>query len=168
MAQDVDLSPSEEHIGQVGGHTAIVPVTFTLDTSAYASGDLLADTQEVASAVRVPDGTGVLTSLVLNDKDDQGMALYVVLLSANRTLGTENAAPTITDAHADDILGIIPIATTDYLDLGGAKVATLRGLTLPIKAVTGGTAIYVALVNSTGTPTYTASGLTARLGILQD
>lgn len=168
---DVDvasIAAGETHVGQVGGHTAIPSVIFSLDTSAYASGDLLADTQAVTSVFRVTDGTGVLASITLNDKDDQGVALYIVILDANVTLGTENAAPSISDANADSILGIIAVATTDWLDLGGCKVANIRGINLPIKAASGTTSLYIGLVNSTGTPTFTASGVTARLGVLQD
>lgn len=167
-AAAVSVVAAEAHIGAVGGHTATVSLTFSLDTSAYASGDVLADTQELASALRVADGTGILQSIVLNDKSDQGVAMNIVFLSANRALGTENGAPSISDADADDVLGIIPIAAADWVDLGGCRVATLRNIGLPIKAASGTTSLYVGLVNSTGTPTFAASGITARIGILQD
>lgn len=162
------IAAGEAHVGQVGGHTALASVTFSLDTSAYASGDLIAETQAVAGAFRVTDGTGVLASVTLNDKDDQGVALYIVILDANVSLGTENAAPSISDANADSILGIVAVATSDWIDLGGCKVANIRGINLPVKAASGTTSLYIGLVNSTGTPTFTASGVTARLGILQD
>lgn len=53
-------SASETHLGSVGGLTAVADVIFSLDTSAYASGDLLADTQAVAGAFRVTDGSGIM------------------------------------------------------------------------------------------------------------
>lgn len=152
----------------VVGNSGVVAVTLSLDTSAYGAGDLLADTQEVASAMRVAAGTGGIHSIMLNDKDDQGAELYLVFLSANVSLGTENQAPSITDANADNILGIVPVYTSDWVDLGGCKVATLTNVGLVVKAVTGSTSFYIAVVNGAGTPTYSAAGITMRLGLWRD
>ena len=146
----------------------IADVTFSLDTSAYASGDVLADTQEIASAVRLDGGAGVLQSIKLVDKSDQGVAMSVVILAANHSLGTENSAPDITDAECDDVLGIVDVAASDWKDLGGARVATVTGIGLPVKAAAESTSLYIGLINGTGTPTFSASGITAKLGILRD
>lgn len=146
---------------------SLVDVTLSLDTSAYASGDLLADTQVVASAIKLTDGKARLQSVLLIDEDDQGAALDLYFLSANNTLGTENVAPSISDANARDILCRVPIATGDYYDLGGVRVADVHGLNRIIKAASGTTSIYVAAVNGAGSPTYTASGLRLRIGIEQ-
>lgn len=152
----------------VVGNSGVVAVTLSLDTSAYGAGELLADTQEVANAMRVAAGTGGIHSIVLNDKDDQGAELYLVFLSGNVSLGTENQAPSITDANADSILGIVPVYTSDWVDLGGCRIATLTNVGLVVKAVTGSTSIYIAAVNGAGTPTYTAAGITMRLGLWRD
>lgn len=151
----------------VGG-VALVDVTLSLDTNIYASGDLLADTQAVASAVRLADGKGILHSVTVIDEDDQGVAFDLYFLSANNTLGSENSAPSISDANARDILGIVSIATADYKDLGGVKVAIKTGLNIIIKGAAASTSIHVAAVNGSGTPTYTASGIKLRVGIVQD
>jgi len=152
----------------VVGNSGAVAVTLSLDTSAYGAGDLLADTQEVANAMRVAAGTGGIHSIVLNDKDDQGAELYLVFLSANVSLGTENSAPSITDANADSILGIVPVYTSDWVDLGGCRIATLTNVGLVVKAATGSTSLYIAAVNGAGTPTYSAAGITMRLGLWRD
>lgn len=152
--------------GNERGGPVLSTVVFTLDTLIYASGDVLADTQVLSNAFRVADGTGLLQSVRLVDKDDLGMAMFLVLLSANVALGAENGAPAITDANADSILGILPILTTDWVDVGGARVATFRSLSLAVQAATGTKDLYVALLNSTGTPTFTANGITGRFGIL--
>ena len=152
-----------------GGYTAVKDATFTVDTSAYASGDLIADTLALSSAFRVSDGSGVLQSLCLIDKAAQGVALYVVLLSSTTSLGTVNAAPNISDANAVNILGVVSIGTSDYVTVSGTKVATIRNIGLPIKAISGTANLGAAILNSTGTPTFgTASDLVARFGILQD
>lgn len=158
----------ENFLGSVGGKTVVFDVTFSMDTSAYSSGDVIADSQVMTNALRVNDGTGVLQSLTLIDKDDQGVAFDVYVLDANVAIGTENSAPNISDTNAASILGIIPVATTDWKDLGGAKVAHLSGLSIPIKSVSGNRNLYVGIVNGSGTPTFTASGIVGRFGILQD
>lgn len=146
----------------------LIDVTLSLDTNAYASGDLLADTQAVANAVRLNAGYGILHSVMVIDEDDQGAAFDIYFLSANNTLGTENSAPSISDANAREILCVVPVATSDYKDLGGVKIAGFSGLNRIIRGASGSTSIYVAVVNGSGTPTYTASGVKLRVGIIQN
>jgi hypothetical protein len=164
---DLNADANGQLKAAVGGVT-LVDVTLSLDTSAYASGDLLADTQAVANAVRFNAGTGVLHSVMVIDEDDNGVAFDLYFASASATFGSENSAPSISDANAREILGIVPVATSDYKDLGGVKVAIKTGLNIIIKGATGSTSIYVAAVNGSGTPTFTASGLKLRVGIVQD
>jgi len=141
----------------------LAELTFSLDTSAYGSGDVLADTQELASFFPASGHTVVLRSVVLIDEDDQGIALDLHFFDSNVSLGTENAAPNISDANLRTSLGSIAIAGGDYKDLGGARSATLRGLDLFLKGAAGSTSLWVGAVTG-GTPTHTASGLRLRLG----
>ena len=143
-------------------------ITFSLDTLIYASGDILADTQPIASALAVSGGTGRVTQITLLDKDDQTAAgIDVVFLRSNTSLGTENAAPSISDLNAEEILGVVSIASGDWIDIGGAKLAT-KALTVPLEVTaTTGTTIYVALITR-GTPTQTASGIIGKFTIRQD
>lgn len=146
----------------------IVDVTLSLDTSAaYASGDVLADTQVVSNAMRIINGNGLLNSIVVIDEDDQNQALDLVFMSANVSLGTENSAPSITDANARNILGIVRVNASDFVDLGGVDVATITGLTLGLQAASGTPDLYVAAITR-GTPTHTAAGLRLRLNIITD
>lgn len=149
------------------GPIQFVDVTLTLDTSAYASGDLLADTTLVTGAVRAIDAPGVLQSVHLVDEDDQGAAMSIFFLDANVSMGTFNVAPSITDANARHILGApISILTGDWFDLGGVRVAGHDAIGKVIKPAAGTSNIYVAVVNGAGTPTFTASGLKLRLGFV--
>jgi len=172
LASDEDTvntaaTATEVHGQNVGGEAIVKEVTLTLDTSAYADGDVLADTQEVANAIRVNNGTGMLHSIVLLDKDDQGEALDIVILKTNVSIGTENSAVSITDANADEIQGIIEIQTGDYVDLVGSQLVTKQGLAICVQADTSATSLWVAAI-SRGTGTYTASGITLKLGFLQN
>lgn len=145
----------------------IVEVTLTPDTSQVVDGDLAADTQVVTGAMRAPNYKGILQSVHALDEDDQGVAIDLVWLDANVSLGTENSAVAITDANARSILGITRIGSGDWIDLGGSRSATLTGLGLVVKPATDTPNLYVAAIVR-GTATYTAAGLKLRIGFLQD
>lgn len=152
-----------------GSQADIIDVTLTTDTAAYASGDLIADTQVVTGAMRLAGGTALLHSVSVLDEDDQGVAFDVIFLQNSTSLGTENGAPNISDANArSNVLCKVAIAAADYTDLGGFKFATVGNLNRLLKAASGSKDIYVAVVNSTGTPTYSATGLKLRIGLYQN
>lgn len=144
---------------------SIIEVTLSLDTSAYADGDTLAEMQEVLHAFRDKNDTRKLTSIALVDEDDQGVALDVVFANAAISLGTENSAVSVSDADSRSLLGAVRIATTDYLDFGGTRLATVRGLNLMLKSVADSTSLYVGAVSRGGTPTHSAAGIKLRLGV---
>lgn len=163
-AQTLNLTESRK----TGGYTSYNEVTLTLDTSAYAANDVLADTQEIANAVRYDGGTGIIHSCTLLDKDDNGEAIDVYFLRTNVSMGTKNSAISITDANADEILGFAEILAADYKDLVASQLAQATNLGITARAATDSTSLYVAAVLRSGTPTYTASGITLKIGILQD
>jgi len=146
---------------------SLVDITLSLDTNIYASGDVLAATQEVAGAVRLVGGTGVIQSLVVLDKDDLALALDIVFLQTNVSIGTENDAVSITDTNAGQILGIVEIAASDYVDLVGSQLATMGSLSILAKAATISTSLFVAAI-SRAAGTYSAAGITLKIGILRD
>lgn len=143
----------------------VFEVTLSLDTSQYADGDVLADTQEVTHFFLAKNGTRKLVSVALLDEDDQGIALDLVFASANVSLGTENSAPDISDANARSLLGALRVATTDYIDLGGSRLATLRGVNLMLESAADSTSLYMGAITRGGTPTHSASGIKVRLGV---
>lgn len=141
-------------------------LTLSLDTSAYASGDVLAATQELIGAVPTPGGHALLHSLVVNDKDDQGQALDLVFLRSNVSIGTENAAVSIADNDADEVLGIVSVAVSDFQDLGGCRIATVPSIGIVLEAASSSTSIYIAAI-SKGIGTYTAAGITIKVGLAE-
>lgn len=150
----------------VGTLLKITNVTLSLDTSSYASGDVLADSQIISACLRADDGTGTITNVTLHDADDQGAGLDLFFLDANVSLGTENAAPSISDANALNILGWVRINASDWIDLGGTRIASVP-CTIPVKGVSGADDLYVAAITR-GTPTHTASGIVVRVAIACD
>jgi hypothetical protein len=151
-----------------GGHVmANLSVTPTVDTSIYASGDVLFDTFAIPLAVRTSGASCQIKSVTLLDKDDNTAAgVDLFFLSANVSLGTVNAAPSITDANAAKIVGFISLVAGDFIDVGGSKVASKSGLNLEISPATG-TTIWVAAITR-GTPTQTAGGLILNLAVEQE
>ena len=168
----ISADGSSTHVGatanglQVVTASTVIDLTLSLDTSVYADGDVLAAAQELTNAVRASGGTGILQSIVIVDKDDQGQALDIVISDATIALGTENAPVSISDADAAKILGIVEVAASDYVDLVNSKLATLSNLGIEIQPNTGAS-LYISAI-SRGTGTYTASGIVLRIGIIQD
>lgn len=148
--------------------TEIVTAVLVLDTNIYASGDILADTQGVGDALSGDLRSGILQTVTVIDKDDQGAAFDIWILDAMVSFGTVNSAPSITDANAANIMGRVQVGTGDYYDLGGVRVAYLTQLAMPIRAIPSTRDIAIAVVNGAGTPTYSASGVVIRFGILRD
>lgn len=144
----------------------VTEVTVTTDTSAYAAGDLIAETQAVLACMKADDAPGMLQSVTVLDESDQGAAFTIYFLDQGVTFGTENAAPTITDANARAILGFVSIDAADYKDIGGCRVACKTGIGLMLKPQPGSDDIWIAIVNGAGTPTYAADALKLRLGIV--
>lgn len=159
------LAASETVIGATAAPMDLIDVTLTLDTSIYASGDVMAVTQAIANAVRIDGGQGRIDSITVIDEDDQGQAFDLLFLSANNSIGTLNAAVSITDANARDILGLVSVGSSDFIDLGGVRIANLNNIGLVVEAAGGSRSIYVAAI-SRGTGTYTANGIRLRLGVV--
>lgn len=161
------LSAGENHLGEVGSGGTLLEVTLSLDTSAYAADDVMADTQSAASAFRVNAGRAILQSVTVIDEDDQGKTFDIIFLDTNNSLGTENAAASISDANARTILGRVRIESSEYIDLGGVKIANKNGVGMFLKAASASTTLYVGtIIREAGT--YTASGVKLRLGLLWD
>lgn len=159
------LGAGELHLGEVSNPVTVLNVTPTLDTVAYASGDVLFVSTVCTNAFRATDLPAILNSVTVIDKADQGIAMDLYFCDTNVTTGTINVAPTISDADTASIMAIVPIASGDWKDLGGARVANIKNIWAAIKPATGTRNMYVFGVIG-GAGTYTASDLVIRLGIL--
>lgn len=155
---------SEDFIGHTGPFINVVGATPIMDTSAYASADLLFDPIELVSAFRVPGGNAIIDSVTILDEDDQGVGMTLVFTTAATTFGTLNSAPNISDTNLRNAVGHVAVVAGDYIDVGGAKLACVKNIGLPVKAASGATSLYVAGVNAAGAPTFTASGLKFKIG----
>jgi hypothetical protein len=146
---------------------ATFEVTLSLDTGAYADGDVLADTQELDGAAFLANGrTAILQSVVVYDLDDNAGALDIVLLNADQSLGTENSAVSISDANLTKVVAVVEVAAADYIDFINSQVAVIDNIGALIEAASDDDALYIAAI-SRDTKTYTASGIKVRVGLLR-
>lgn len=159
---------------EIDGKSRICVVTPTLSLTAYADGDQVGGVLELVNAVSSSSSTGAVMSITVLDKDKQDQALDILFFNSSPTIASvDNAALDITDAEmASKFLGAVRIAATDYKDLAASSVATVRVVGLMLQALHGannstGTSIY-AVIQARGTPTYTASGLVLKIGVVQD
>lgn len=142
----------------------VFDVTLTLDTSAYADGDVFADTQSVGTVFLNSGGGRTLMSVHVLDEDDQGMGFDLIFFDANTSLGTENSAPSISDANARGIIGRVPISNSEFYDIGGSRLATRTGINLPLQGNASSTLYVAAIIR--GTATYSANGVRLKLGFV--
>ena len=141
----------------------VLPV---LDTSAYADGDVLFAPVEIPGVTLWPLTPALLQSIQVIDESDQGAAFDLLFFRTTVTLGTLNAAPSISDADAREFQGRISVLSSDYYDLGGVRVANLNSLGLLMKTADAKKSFFVGGI-SRGAGTYAASGLRLRLGFLR-
>ena len=149
------------------GESDLLDVTLVLSTDQYASGDVLVVPQEIAGAMRVNGGTGVIQSIEVLDKDDQGGILDLVFFSESASLGTINAAVSISDTDAALKLGTVEIVAADYVDFINSQSVTIPNVGIGLKAAADSRSLWIGAI-SRDTKTYTASGIVLRIFILQD
>lgn len=167
---DVDvlsIAAGETHIGEVGGNSYVAEVTLSLAAATYTARDVLAATQIITACMRVDGGTGVIHTVTVLDQDDQGMALTLVFLRTNASIGAEESTVAPTDAAADEILGTVEILAGDYVDLTNSQIVTKTSVGIVVDAAAGADDLYIAAITE-DTPTHTASGITVKVGILRD
>ena len=145
---------------------SVVP---TIDTAAYASGELVGTKMEFdLSAYRDVENL-LIKSAIIVDKAAQAAAIDLVLFGEDPsgTTFTDNAAFDPADADLDNLIGVISFAAASYQSYAdnAACLVTDLAVPIPLNIVDSSLKIYGALV-SRGAPTYAAdSDLTVRLGV---
>ena len=148
------------------GDFVTIDVTPTIDTNIYASGDLLGGKLELANAVRMAGGGGIVRAVALADLAKQSDNVDVLFFDADPsgTTFTNNAALDIADADLPKLIGFHQV--TSYAEFNDSAVG--RGEAdrpLPFVLGAGATSLYAALV-ARATPTFvTAADLVLRVMI---
>ena len=163
----VKLAASEEIVGKVGASDIVVTIAPTLAAEAHSAGDLLFDSTEVANAVRANGSTAIVESITVIDKGDQKAEINLIFANAATDFGAPGGVPDPDDTEALTVLGIVNVASTDYVDLGANSVATVKNIGLLLKAGAATTSVYLAGV-AVGTPTpASTSDLQISIGFLR-
>jgi hypothetical protein len=140
----------------------VVTINPTLDTSAYALGDVFFVQNTIANASIENTGYGVIESVVVVDKDDVAPAFTIVFFDASVTVQTVNTAWAVSDSDMANAIGMMSFVTADYKDFGSNRMAQ-QNIYLPYNCASG-TSIYCAAYADAAS-TMTASGLTIRIGL---
>lgn len=152
----------------VAGSVRVVKTAPTVTAGAYSAGDVVGGEITLTDAMRASDGTGVLHSLLVYTEDGETPELqFLIFDSAPGATLADNAAYAWTSGDWDKLLGVVHVATSDYVTLGGDGIASLRNVGLPVKA-NGSAHLYTYIV-CVGTPTFSATtDLTLLFGFLSD
>lgn len=114
----------------------------TTATTAYTSGDVLGSLLTFTSMARASGGRGRITGAVLLDDGDIISGVDLFLFSATVTFGTDNAAPSISDADAANCVGIIQLPAA--IDVGASRIASAHSIAVPYACAA--TSLFVAMV----------------------
>jgi hypothetical protein len=144
-----------------------ISVAPTVDTSAYASGDLVGPKQTLTGAGFAGVYTGTIHSVTITDLENQNADFDLVIFSTDPTgtTFTDNVAFDIADADLPKVICVIQVTTNVAFADNGVVIANGNNCVFDATASTG--TLYAApVIRSAGT--FTASGLTFRYSILQD
>ena len=147
----------------------IIRVTPTLDTSAYAAGDVLFTATEIPNAVLEKGGCSKLVRCYIMDQDRDTYDVHLFFTQKNTALGTINATADISDAdmEAIGICGTL-LAQTDVAQSGitdNVRIIETQSFSgagesvepFLIQAENDSTSVYVSGVLIDGTPTFAAA-----------
>ena len=149
-----------------------VSVTPTVDTSIYASGDVIGGLMTFTGALSGWTGSGIITGSLIADKSKVAHDLELHVFESEPTGPfTDQAAYAPTNADLLKEVAVISFGSTSRFDGASNGVKYLGSISCPVRARSGsnvGTALYGVLV-SRGTPTFAGSSdITVRLAITSD
>ena len=157
-----DNNAAQRFAESVGTCVRVTPTVLNAD--AYDSGDVLFTMTEIPLAVDANGGLARIEQIVIYDKDDQTAAAWQLWFGAgSTTLAPPDSAPSISDANAAGAtagLGLrgLAVASADFIDAGGLKIATKTNIGLIVQAAADSRSVYVGAV-VTGTPTQATGGI---------
>lgn len=117
----------------------------TTATTAYTAGDVLGTTWQFSNCAKASGGTGRITGATLSDYADITTSVTFFVSSGSITFGTDNAAPSISDADSLKLVGSFTIGTSD---LGGVRWGSVDSLRIPY--VCDATDLYVYAITNVG------------------
>lgn len=125
----------------------------TISTSAYTAKDALGALLEFQNINRASGRSVFIQSVTLVDRDQERVAIDLVLFKASITAPTDNAIFDPTDSELADCVGVIPFTAGSWYDFNDNSVASVN---VGLEVAVTGTSLYGVLVLR-GAPTYTAT-----------
>lgn len=110
----------------------------TTATTAYTAGDVLGAGWTIPNAAKASAGSGRIIGCTLLDYADIVTSVILYFFQGSVTFGTDNAAPSISDADSLKCVGTQPL---NLVDLGGVRMGSVDSISLPY--VLDGTDLYV-------------------------
>lgn len=143
----------------------------TLTAGAVDANDVLVDGETLEDILPNAGKPALLSEVQVISKDDSALKLEIVIFDdIAADLGIIDAAVSITDAHAVSVLGVIVVETTDYTDWINSQRGQVKNVNLILRAKPGAAEprdLRAGIIDRTGSaPTWSASGLTVRFGIV--
>ena len=146
--------------------------SITNSTSAYSAGMCVGGIITIPNTfLESANGTATFLDLILKDSSAQAAGMNIWIFAGNPTSGTYTDHATLTLNSADMLKCIRCISitgTTGYVTAGGQSVADVQAIGKTI-VNTDGTKNLYAIMETTGTPTYTSTqALTLQIGVIQN
>lgn len=136
----------------------IVQVIPTVSTSpAYTAADVVGGKMTIQNVCKNSGDPCVLDEIKLIDKSNQKPVLEIIFFEADPTATTftDNAALAINAADMSKVLGRVPVASGDWVTVGGIGIADVKNIGMMFRALAGTTVYAVAVTSST--PTFTST-----------
>jgi hypothetical protein len=144
----------------------MVDVIPTLDTNAYSANDRLGSIQTLTGMGPAGFQGAILESVTVVDRDGQSPVMTILFFDSLPTVASaDNAALQIADAQLSKCIGHVSIASGDWITATDANVASkVVSPGLPLTPSPNGVrqTVYAVVKLTSGTPTFTAAGLTFR------
>ena len=159
----------EEHIGEVGGNTAIIQATPTMDDDPdYSTGDVFGAKMTLA-AMRVSGGSGILHAITLKSEDTLAANDVDVLIFSSdpsSTTFTDNGALALADADLGKLLGAVSLDTLVSVD-SASVLLQATNIGLPVYA-NGSANLYAVMVARATIALAVTDGVTIDFHFLRD
>lgn len=140
-------------------------VTPVMDTAIYANNDVAFVPIKVPDFWDAPLTANLLTSVCVLDKAVQSVAIDLLFLRSNVTLGTINSAASISDTDAEQIAGMQSILAADYKSHVNSSFACVGNIWKTLLAGSASPDLWLAGMIRSGTPTYAANSLIIEIGV---
>jgi len=156
---------SDQGLQKIGGISVQIDITVASSASAYSSGDMVGAEVTLTGAARINGGTGKITGIRVEDDAGQSVACELWIFDTTVTEPADNAAWSISDADAANIVAVIPVSA--YYASALNSVAPIPNLSVPFKCTGSISNLFMCFVTR-GTPTYTANAIHIRFWVDQD